>query len=126
MKTSTIAAVSVGTIVTGILGALTRTDHFLVAQQDVRADFTLAYAIYFDYRRQTDPDFRKALKRDARKQAKASKEAKEVEGKQRERLIKQAVDEAQEEGFPTDIEDREAYFMKEVAEGESKNGDGMS
>lgn len=53
-----------------------------------------------------------------------SKEAKEVAGKRQQEVIKQAVEDAQEEGFPTDIEEREAYFMKEVAEGESKIGDG--
>ncbi len=53
-----------------------------------------------------------------------AKEAKEVEGKQQKEAIKQAVEEAQEEGFPSDIEEREAFFMTEVAEGEARNGEG--
>lgn len=53
-----------------------------------------------------------------------AKEAKEVEGKQQKEAIKRAVEEAQEEGFPSDIEEREAFFMKEVAEGEARNGEG--
>lgn len=53
-----------------------------------------------------------------------AKEAKEVEGKQQKEAIKQAVEEAQEEGFPTDIEEREAFFMTEVARGEQLNGEG--
>jgi mitochondrial import receptor subunit TOM20 len=53
-----------------------------------------------------------------------AKEAKEVEGKQQQESIKQAVEEAQEEGFPTDIEEREAFFMSEVARGEQLNGEG--
>lgn len=28
------------------------------------------------------------------------------------------MDEAKEEGFPTDVEEREAYFMNEVGQGE--------
>ena len=53
-----------------------------------------------------------------------AKEAKEVEGKQQQETIKQVVEEAQEEGFPTDIEEREAFFMSEVARGEQLNGEG--
>jgi mitochondrial import receptor subunit TOM20 len=83
-----------------------------------------AYAVYFDHKRRSDPEFRKALKRDARRQARMAKEAREVEGKEQQRAIKRAVEEAQEEGFPTDIEEREAFFMKEVAEGEARNGEG--
>lgn len=102
MKPSTIAALSVGTVVTGIL----------------------AYAVYFDYKRRSDPEFRKALKRDARRQARMAKEARDVQGKQQQQAIKRAVEEAEAEGFPTDIEEREAFFMKEVAEGEARNGEG--
>jgi mitochondrial import receptor subunit TOM20 len=79
-----------------------------------------AYAFYFDYKRRTDSDFRRAIKRDARRQARMAKEAKEVEGKQHQEAIKQAVEEAQKEGFPTDIEEREAYFMQQVSMGESE------
>lgn len=53
-----------------------------------------------------------------------AQEAKEVEGKQQKEAIRQAVEDAQEEGFPSDIEEREAFFMKEVAEGETRNGEG--
>ncbi|CAZ81995.1 unnamed protein product [Tuber melanosporum] len=34
------------------------------------------------------------------------------------RMLIHAVAEAQAAGFPTDVEDKEAYFMREVAEGE--------
>lgn len=36
-----------------------------------------------------------------------------------------AVEEAKEEGFPTDVEEKEAYFMQEVARGEGLSGEGM-
>lgn len=32
---------------------------------------------------------------------------------------------AKQEGFPTDVEDKEAYFMSEVARGETLCQDGM-
>jgi len=42
---------------------------------------------------------------------------------QRERL-REAVRQAQAEGFPTDVEEKEAYFMSEVARGESLCSEG--
>ncbi|KAF2690413.1 protein import receptor MAS20 [Lentithecium fluviatile CBS 122367] len=96
LKPSTIAAISVGTIVTGVL----------------------AYAVYFDHRRRNDPEFRKALKRDSKKQARAAKEEAEAQGKEQKKAIRDAVARANEEGFPKDPEEVEAYFMQEVAQGE--------
>lgn len=83
-----------------------------------------AYAVYFDYRRRNDPEFRRALKRESRKQARLAKEEAEVQGKQQREEIKRAVEEAIEEGFPTDIEEREAFFMQQIANGETLAGDG--
>ncbi|ETN41622.1 uncharacterized protein HMPREF1541_03558 [Cyphellophora europaea CBS 101466] len=96
MKTSTIVSISVGTAVAGLA----------------------AYAVYFDYRRRNDPEFRRALKKESRRQARMQKEAAEVQGKQQKEEIKAAVREAIEEGFPTDLEEREAFFMQQIAQGE--------
>jgi len=101
MKTSTVVSISVGTVVTGLL----------------------AYAVYFDYRRRNDPEFRKALKRESRRQARIAKEEAETQGKQQREDIKAAVQEAIEEGFPTDIEEKEAFFMQQIAQGEALAGD---
>lgn len=96
LKSSTIVAVSAGVAVTGIL----------------------AYAVYFDHRRRTDPEFRKALKKESKRQAKAAKEEALAQSSQQKKLVRQAVDAANEEGFPSDPEEVEAYFMQEVARGE--------
>lgn len=85
----------------------------------------VAYAAYFDHKRRTDPEFRKALKRESRREARAAKEEAEAQGAQQKRAIKAAVQEAKEEGFPTDVEEKEAYFMNEVARGETLCQDGM-
>ena len=77
-----------------------------------------AYAVYFDHKRRSDPDFRKALKRESRREARAAKEEAEAQGVQQKQAIENAVNEAREEGFPTDVEDKEAYFMNEVGQGE--------
>lgn len=77
-----------------------------------------AYAVYFDHKRRSDPEFRKALKRESRREARAAKEEAEAQGVQQKQAIENAVNEAREEGFPTDVEDKEAYFMNEVGQGE--------
>ena len=76
------------------------------------------YAVYFDHKRRTDPEFRKALKRESRREARVAKEQAEAEGEQQRGAIKAAVNRAKEEGFPTDVEERETYFMNEVGQGE--------
>jgi mitochondrial import receptor subunit TOM20 len=87
---------------------------------------TIAYAVYFDYRRRNDPDFRKSLKRESRRQARLQKEEAEVEGQRQKETIKAAVREALEEGFPTDLEEREAFFMQQIATGEQMAAEGLS
>lgn len=89
-------AISVGAVITGVLG----------------------YAIYFDHRRRTDPAFRKALKRESRKQEKVAKQEADAANTRQRKAIREAVEKANEEGFPSDSEEVESYFMKEVAEGE--------
>lgn len=84
----------------------------------------IAYAVYFDHKRRSDPDFRKALKRESRREARAAKEEAEAQGVEQKQAIEVAVNEAREEGFPTDVEDKEAYFMNEVGQGEILCQDG--
>ncbi|KAF2772903.1 protein import receptor MAS20 [Teratosphaeria nubilosa] len=96
----------------------------LLASTAVVATGCLAYALYFDHRRRSDPEFRKSLKKQHKKIAKSSElEAKASERSQKQR-IKNAVDEAAREGFPTDPEETEGFFMQEVARGEGMCGDG--
>lgn len=103
IRTSTIVYASIGTLFTG----------------------ALAYAFYFDYKRRNDVEFRRALKLEAKKQAKAAKE--EQQGaKQRERQeLRGLVDEANEEGYPENADDKEAFFMEEVGQGEKLCQSGM-
>lgn len=81
--------------------------------------------MYFDYKRRNDPGFRKALKRESRRQARIAKEEAEIQGKRQREEVKLAVQEAIEEGFPTDVEEKEAFFMQQIAQGEALAGDGM-
>lgn len=80
--------------------------------------------MYFDYQRRHNPEFRKALKRDARRQARKAKEENEAQGKRMKEEIKAVVQETLEEGFPTDIEEKEAYFLQQISQGEQMANDG--
>ncbi|KAL2066372.1 hypothetical protein VTL71DRAFT_2443 [Oculimacula yallundae] len=102
VQTSTIVAATVGTFATGFV----------------------AYAVYFDYKRRNDPQFRKQLKKESKRQAKAAKEEAEAHTVRQRQAIRAAVEEAKEDGFPSDVEEREAYFMQEVARGEVLAGEG--
>jgi mitochondrial import receptor subunit TOM20 len=95
-----------------------------MATRKLRLTFCAAYAVYFDYRRRNDPDFRKSLKRESRRQARIQKEEAEVQGQRQKEEIKTAVREALEEGFPTDLEEREAFFMQQIAQGEQIAAEG--
>jgi import receptor subunit TOM20 len=118
MKTTTIVAASVGTAVTFLAG------RWLVLCRSLLT--SSAYALYFDHRRRTDPEFRKALKKEGKRQARLAKEEAEAQSAQQRAAIKAAYKAAQEEGFPTSVEDREQVFLQEVSQGEAYANDGTS
>jgi import receptor subunit TOM20 len=66
------------------------------------------------------------LKKDSKRLARAAKEEAQANTIKQRQVIKQVVQEAKEEGFPSDVEEREAYFMQEVARGEGLSGEGIS
>ncbi|KAI0965670.1 mitochondrial import receptor subunit tom-20 [Xylaria arbuscula] len=96
VQSSTIATISVATAATGLL----------------------AYAVYFDYQRRANPNFRKTLRREERRQARAEKEEAVLSSKQKRHDIQSAIDAAIEEGFPTGVNEKEQYFMEYVQQGE--------
>jgi import receptor subunit TOM20 len=72
----------------------------------------------------TDPSFRKQIRKERKRQARLAKEEAEQEKSNTRAAIRNAVRDAQAEGFPTDVEEKEAYFMQEVSRGEGLSGDG--
>ncbi|OHF02175.1 MAS20 protein import receptor [Colletotrichum orchidophilum] len=83
----------------------------------------VAYAAFFDYQRRNKAEFRRELRRNERRQHKVEKESAQQETVRQRQAIKEAVDEAKEEGFPTDVEQKEAYFLQQVSEGETLSAD---
>lgn len=82
-----------------------------------------AYVAYFDYQRRADPNFRRKLRRNERQQHRAEKDAAAEDAVRLRQTIKAVVAEAKEEGYPTDTEGREAYFLQAVSEGETLSAD---
>ncbi|KAL2164706.1 hypothetical protein VTH06DRAFT_1 [Thermothelomyces fergusii] len=78
----------------------------------------LAYAAYFDYRRRHDAEFRRQLRRNYRQQLRAEKSKADADANAQKQAIRDAVDEAKEEGFPDSPDEKEAFFMKQVQAGE--------
>lgn len=64
------------------------------------------------------------MKRESRREARVAREEAEAQGAEQKAAIKAAVRGAWEEGFPTDVEEKEAFFMNEVSRGESLCHDG--
>lgn len=83
----------------------------------------LAYAVYFDHARRNKPEFRRQLRRNERRQVRQAKVDAEAETQQQREIIKQVVDEARQEGFPTSVEEKESYFLEQVTQGETLGTD---
>ncbi|PKS08795.1 hypothetical protein jhhlp_003404 [Lomentospora prolificans] len=101
VQTSTVITASVATVVTGIL----------------------AYAAYFDYKRRSEPEFRRGLRRNERQKVRAEKEDQKAQTQLQRQKIRLAVADAIEEGFPRDPSEREMYFMEQVSKGEVLGAD---
>ena len=101
-----------------------QTSTIILATVGTLATAALAYAVYFDNRRRSDPEFRKKLKKAQKQVSKAAKEEAVAAEKGQKEKVRQVVDEANEEGFTKDPEKTEEYFMTEVARGEQMCQDG--
>ncbi|KAK0746569.1 mitochondrial outer membrane translocase complex, subunit Tom20 domain-containing protein, partial [Schizothecium vesticola] len=83
----------------------------------------LAYAVYFDYRRRSVPEFRRQLRRNERRMARVHKDQAVAEQQAQRQAMRRAVDDAKDEGFPTSSDEKEAYFLEQVQQGEALGTD---
>ncbi|KAI8334581.1 MAS20 protein import receptor-domain-containing protein [Chlamydoabsidia padenii] len=79
----------------------------------------VGYLVYFDHKRRNDPKFRKQLKKERKKIAKKEKVEKEQADQGVKELIDQVMLLAGQETLPASPEEKEKYFMAQVAKGES-------
>ncbi|RPD66738.1 MAS20-domain-containing protein [Lentinus tigrinus ALCF2SS1-7] len=80
-----------------------------------------AYAVYFDYKRRNDSDFRKKLRKDKKKVTKQSEQAKaanDAAAVVSAAEIKTALLKVREEEVPPTPDEKEAYFMMQVQVGD--------
>lgn len=79
--------------------------------------------MFFDYQRRTNSEFRRQLRRNDRRKARLEKEEAAVAKENQKKEIYAAVDRAKAEGFPTDVEAKEAFFLSQLQEGEQLAAD---
>ncbi|KAL0089415.1 MAS20 protein import receptor-domain-containing protein [Phycomyces blakesleeanus] len=90
-----------------------------LATAGVAATAGLGYLIYFDYKRRNDPSLKKKLRRERKKAAKETKSAEEEAKAKAIKLIEDVMAAVDKEVFPESPEEKEKYFMAQVAAGES-------
>ncbi|KAK4704755.1 hypothetical protein P7C70_g1452, partial [Phenoliferia sp. Uapishka_3] len=78
----------------------------------------VSYALYFDYRRRNDPVFRKNLHKEKKKVAKVSQQQAEQGRTQILGALRRALALINSEPVPTDVAEKEQYFMEQVGFGE--------
>lgn len=92
----------------------------LTATASAMAVATIGYAVYFDYKRRNDPAFRKKLRKQSKQSIKVAKKEMKAAAQQENMMIEKAVRDAAEPGaLPTGVQEKEAFFMEQVATGEA-------
>ncbi|KAF9464812.1 hypothetical protein BDZ94DRAFT_1281731 [Collybia nuda] len=85
----------------------------------------LAYAVYFDYKRRNDVEFRKKLRKEKKRVDKTLAQSKESllsasgSAEVTPAALREALEQVKKEVGPDTPEEKEAYFMNQVAMGES-------
>ncbi|ODV93114.1 hypothetical protein PACTADRAFT_52131 [Pachysolen tannophilus NRRL Y-2460] len=79
----------------------------------------VAYGFYFDYQRRNSPEFRKKLKKNFKKYKNELSKKEHEEKKEKYVSIKDKLEESLSvDPLPTDIKEKEQYFLKQVSAGE--------
>ncbi|PPR02662.1 hypothetical protein CVT24_002145 [Panaeolus cyanescens] len=98
------------------------TTYITVAAVTVAAGLA-AYAVYFDYKRRNDVEFRKKLRKEKKRVEKSVAQSKETESKAATSTLspeslKEVLANIKKEPLPQSQEEKEAYFMQQVSVGE--------
>lgn len=91
------------------------------------AAVALGYAVYFDYKRRNDPSFYRKLRKQSRQSASVAKKEQKAASQQEAMMIEKAVKDVAEPGvLPAGVQEKEAFFMEQVATGEALFAQGPS
>lgn len=63
------------------------------------------------------------MRRNERRMARVHKDQAAAEQQAQRQAMRQAVDDAKDEGFPTSSDEKEAYFLEQVQQGEALGAD---
>ncbi|KAG5990799.1 hypothetical protein E4U52_004237 [Claviceps spartinae] len=102
---------------------MAQTSTIVTATLAAAATGLVAYAVYFDHQRRSHAEFRRDLRRNERRQVRSEKEEAEASTRAQRDAIKHLVDDAKEEGFPTGVQEREAFFNEQVMTAEILSSD---
>ncbi|KAI8979342.1 MAS20 protein import receptor-domain-containing protein [Mycotypha africana] len=84
----------------------------------ILATVGIGYLIHFDRKRRSDPQFRKCLQRERKKAVKELKKQKEEKIQTISTLIDEILKQVEKEILPESADEKEAYFIEKIAEGE--------
>ncbi|CAH6718579.1 mitochondrial import receptor subunit Tom20p [[Candida] jaroonii] len=85
----------------------------------IAATAIVGYAVYFDYNRRNNSSFRKSLKKKSLKHEKIAAKIEEDSKKSKLETIKKAlIEDLEQNPIPTELSQKEEFFMKQVAAGE--------
>ncbi|WFD45028.1 mitochondrial import receptor subunit tom20 [Malassezia psittaci] len=87
----------------------------------------VGYAMYFDYRRRNDVEFRKLLRKQSKQSSKQAHREEKAAKKEQTAMIEQAIKDVAKPGvLPTGVQEKEKFFMEQVATGEALFAQGPS
>lgn len=98
---------------------MSSTRQLIFALTGVVATAVVGYAVWFDYKRRSSPEFRKQLKKRSQDQQKqADKLAHELKKLKLELVKKALLEDLAANPVPTELSEKEQFFMQQVALGE--------
>ncbi|KAF9428000.1 hypothetical protein BGZ94_003637 [Podila epigama] len=96
-----------------------KTSHIVAATVGTIAIATVGYAIYFDSKRRSDPDFRRQLKKERKRAQKQQKEEAQKAAAKTTQTVEEVLASIKDEDFPTSMEAREKFCMEQLSAGEA-------
>ncbi|KAJ1679534.1 mitochondrial import receptor subunit tom20 [Spiromyces aspiralis] len=96
-----------------------KTSTFVLLTAAGLATAGVGYLAYFDYKRRNDPKFRKKLRRDKRRAAKAAESESKRANAETNQIATRLVKKVSGETMPATPEEKEKFFMGQVSKGEA-------
>ncbi|KAG0033996.1 hypothetical protein BGZ81_006508 [Podila clonocystis] len=96
-----------------------KTSHIVAATVGTVAVAAVGYALYFDSKRRSDPEFRRKLKKERKRAQKQQKEEDQKKAAKTTATVEEVLGSIKDEDFPTSMEAREKFCMEQLSAGEA-------